>query len=238
MRPTRLEWTPELIAKIGTMSDAKLARELGIKPGTVTHRRRLLGIEPFRRQRAARQWSSADIALLGKMSDRVVAEITGRSLAAVYTARRERGIAGAEQTRWLPPHLDMLGKVPDGEIAELVGCSIGTVFQKRCELGIGPYKRHKSTNREDSRWPKFEALPQHEFFAEIRRKLSEHWGRKAVYPDLAAITLYSLSRIQKWATPGSAQEPMAITVRHHIWAATMLALSDVIKEPRKAKAPH
>jgi hypothetical protein len=238
MRPTRLEWTPELIAKIGTMSDAKLARELGIKPGTVTHRRRLLGIEPFRRQRAARKWSSADIALLGKMSDREVAEITGRSIAAVYTARRERGIAGAEQTRWLPKHLDMLGKAPDGEIAELVGCSLATVFQKRCELGIAPYKRHKPRNPVGNRWTEFGALPQHEFIAGIQRILSEHWGRKAVYQDIATITLYSLSRIQKWATSGSAQEPMAITVRHHIWAATMLALSDVIKEPRKAKAPH
>lgn len=231
MPKPKIEWTPELVAKLGTITDAKLAKQLGVKPGTVTYKRLALGIESVRPQRARREWTTADIALLGKMSDQDVANMTGRSRAAVYTARRERGIAAAPQTTWSPEHLAMLGKSSDGDIAALVGCSLQTVFNKRCELGIGPYKPSRPRNPKTNQWPTFEALPQHVFFTDIRRLLSEHWGRKAKYPDLAKITLYSLSRIQKWASPGTAQEPMAITVRHHIWASTVLALRNEIEEP-------
>jgi hypothetical protein len=72
-------------------------------------------------------------------------------------------------------------------------------------------------------WQRARELPQSEFFTAALFALSERIGRRAKYRDLAELTHYSLSRVQKWATAGTAQEPLAITVRHHIWLAVTYA---------------
>lgn len=42
------EWTPELVARIGTISDAALAKEMGFTEGTVREKRLSLGIQSYR----------------------------------------------------------------------------------------------------------------------------------------------------------------------------------------------
>ncbi|WP_437884631.1 hypothetical protein [Pseudomonas sp. LRF_L74] len=223
MKKKKMVWTPEKIKLLGSMSDARLAAELDTTHAIVRKQRIAQGIAPSVRQKAPKEWTKQDIALLGTMTDKQVAEKTGRTPAAVYIARRERNIPGA-RIAWPDHILDQLGKVADEDIAQELGCSAATVLNKRRSLGIPAARKRRTHHAPELAWADVEKLTQPEFFRAVRSALEKHWGRKVIYSDIAKITLYSLSRIQKWATPGSAQEPLAVTVRHHIWAATQLAL--------------
>ena len=46
-RNPKFRWTPDLDALLGTMPDASLATMIGVKPMTVTHRRKANGIPAF-----------------------------------------------------------------------------------------------------------------------------------------------------------------------------------------------
>jgi hypothetical protein len=82
-RQSIADWRTSLVAKrLGREPDAVLASELGVSPKTVAKYRRRSGhVRPWKR------WTSEDEALLGKLSDREVAQRTGRSLTAVARRR-------------------------------------------------------------------------------------------------------------------------------------------------------
>lgn len=65
-------WTPEAITLLGKISDAQLARNLGIASPSVVIKRQKLGIPPFRPQKL--KWTREMLACLGKMSDHELSE--------------------------------------------------------------------------------------------------------------------------------------------------------------------
>ncbi len=85
--------------------------------------------------RARRQWTDEQIAMLGTVSDAVVAERLGCSNTTVYKKRTELGIAPVRH-RWTAEEIALLGRISDFEVAKRVGLSAKTVNLKRRALGI------------------------------------------------------------------------------------------------------
>ena len=82
------QWTAQELALLGTMSDKKVAEQLGLPVHTVARKSRILGLT-FQKQE---KWSAEHVALLGTASDSAVARLVGRKRMTVYFARRTRAI--------------------------------------------------------------------------------------------------------------------------------------------------
>ena len=80
-----LLWTPEIVARLGTVPDHRIGEELGIAVDRVWRKRRLLGIPGFR---SCRRWEDHEFALLGTAPDEEVALQLGRTWTAVRAQRR------------------------------------------------------------------------------------------------------------------------------------------------------
>lgn len=82
----REHWTEteDRLLRSRTLSNSELAWQLGRSKKSVRHRRLTLGIH---NRPTGRPWTEAERALLGKMPDRKVAALTGRSLSAIRTRR-------------------------------------------------------------------------------------------------------------------------------------------------------
>ena len=82
--------------------------------------------------RAQRQLTHAEIALLGKFPDRVVAERIGMVRHAVEEQRRVRGIPASavklKNETWTPQRIARLGIVPDSEMAKEMGIPVGATL--------------------------------------------------------------------------------------------------------------
>lgn len=90
-----IDWTPELVARLGTAPDTEIAEQLGLTPSTVTRQRHRRGIEPFRTKQSGRYlWDSPEnVAMLGSFTDKEIARKLGVRVASVQAARARRGIA-------------------------------------------------------------------------------------------------------------------------------------------------
>jgi hypothetical protein len=93
----RARWKPALIALLGKVPDAEVARQAGVTSGAATQMRHALGI---RAHRPKDQWRHDEIARLGTASDREIArQLPGRSLEAVKLKRRKLGIREPDTAR-------------------------------------------------------------------------------------------------------------------------------------------
>lgn len=99
----RVDWTPDLLAKLGTVPDSELAAEIGCERKTVSYRRECLNIPAsFDRKNNSPPplmggWNKAVLpasitAALGSMPDYKLAELAGVSKKAIANERRSRGI--------------------------------------------------------------------------------------------------------------------------------------------------
>lgn len=146
MKPTlpktlRSPWNPSTIALLGTMSDAALARKLGIDPKTVYKKRRKLGIAPSRPPSI--RWTREMIQSLGRMPDGEVAKTYGINILTVFKKRAELGIrCYARKSKtwhyWTQKEIALLGKFTDAEVAEKTGILKASVTWKRNKLRIPP----------------------------------------------------------------------------------------------------
>ena len=149
MGRTSMQWTPEMIAALGTDKDAVLAERWGTTAKTVNLKRNSLGIAAFGHV----QWTEAMIAALGHSTDADLAATWGISKASVVAQRVARGIApldarrGREtQHRWTNAEILLLGTAPDAQIATQLGLSAAAVRNARLARGIaacGPRKRSR-----------------------------------------------------------------------------------------------
>src|SRR5438876_1804730 len=88
---------------------------------------------------ALRPWTEAEVELLGRLSDREVAERTGHSLKSVQTKRQGMGIlVRPHGTPWKAKEDRLLGTKPDSEVANLLKRTPMAVYRRRRELGIKP----------------------------------------------------------------------------------------------------
>jgi hypothetical protein len=81
-------------------------------------------------------WTAQDIALLGRMPDKVVARRTRRTVGAVRQKRLELGLSNPASNRWREAEVALLGALPDRDVARRLGRSLEAVTQKRIKLGL------------------------------------------------------------------------------------------------------
>lgn len=132
---------------IGKVSDAELARRIGVTTTTVRTKRCLLGIPPLR-PRNPKKWRAKEIALLGKHPDFTVARMLGIYRKAVINKRHELGIPSYARTSnlwhsWTKREIAMLGKMTDREVGERIGIRPMCATAKRRRLKIPAFIRHR-----------------------------------------------------------------------------------------------
>ena len=148
----RKSWTPELLCLLGKIPDPELVkRSCGtLTLSAVRKKRNKLKIPVCRAPLPVATGGAAAspevIALLGKLNDYEIAEVTGVQRSCITLKRKSLGIAPARRKRprkektWTTEELALLGKLSDREVAEKVGLCCGTVASKRQSLGIAPGK--------------------------------------------------------------------------------------------------
>ena len=92
-------WTAQELALLGTMSDERVAEQLGLPRHIVARKSRVLGLK-FQKQD---KWTAEHVALLGTASDSAVAKLLGRKRMTVYFARRTRGIPAYQPAKTPTP---------------------------------------------------------------------------------------------------------------------------------------
>ena len=91
------------------------------------------GIPPFRQER----FTPAQIALLGTVPDRDLAETWGVHTTTVADLRKRNGVPAFQaQKHWTPEEVALLGTMPDAEVARRVGRSREAVHTARLARGI------------------------------------------------------------------------------------------------------
>ena len=86
----KIHWTKELDALLGTDSDARVAKHLGIHIWMVRRRRKMLGIPPFGPQPIP-HWGTTELEMLGRLPDDELAKLFGRTVESVKRKRFEIG---------------------------------------------------------------------------------------------------------------------------------------------------
>ena len=104
----RRKWTTEQDALLGTMTDAALAKLLGVHKQTIKARRWRLGIAPSRPRPRVAGWTPDQEALLGTLPDEEVANHLGCAVYRVRQRRRQRG-----SRYWRPEEDALLGTMSD-----------------------------------------------------------------------------------------------------------------------------
>lgn len=169
-------------------------------------------------------WAKEHEAMLGTMPDIEAATILGLKVAAVAARRRLLGIRPFSQhksqaiTGWKKEEIALLGTMSDAAVAHVVNRKLNAVQQMRHRLKIPPFNRR--TQKEERYFITWEDALRFSgpmFFEALAKHYQRCLGGKLSYQRLAKISHYSLSRMQKWFTSGTAQEPLGITVKHHLW---------------------
>ncbi len=143
-RQPNVVWSAEMISRLGTASDRRVAVELGLCHASVCRKRLQLNIPsyapPPHDKSGGHRWTRREIALLGKHTDREVAEALGINLAAVILKRQRLNIPPSKppalKVRWTKRRIALLGRHPDPVVAAKLGISPSSVKRKRQQLGI------------------------------------------------------------------------------------------------------
>lgn len=87
------------------------------------------------------RWTKSQLGLLGRMTDREVAEKTGRKLSAVTQQRTKLGIPASQPRAytWSAEEDALLGTMTDQRLAEELGVSRRCVLLRRQALGIAAH---------------------------------------------------------------------------------------------------
>ncbi len=144
----RVNWTDELLAKLGTATDLEIANTFGTSKSTITKKRLALGIPPYEEPTWARGkeiYTAGVISTFDKESDREIAAHLGVSKNAVKKKRKRMGIRKQEgavtqslDNLFTPEVISMLGVSSDSAIARLLDCDSETVRAQRVKRGIAP----------------------------------------------------------------------------------------------------
>ncbi|AJO79363.1 hypothetical protein [Pseudomonas sp. MRSN 12121] len=237
------DWEP-IIPLLGTMTDRDLAIRFDVPHNTIAAKRNQLSIPAHDQLHVPRNvWNEDNVKLLGTIPDELLGRKLGVSITAVQNARLRRGIPALLQRRnvWSEEALALLGTMLDKKLAARLGVSNAAVSVKRKNMGIARFKKTQKSKPaavqrrkkkaeqslglpRDGEWSELAALDQPSFFAELDRLYKQSKGERLSYPRLSELCLWSVSRLQKWFTAGSAQENLQLPVRHHIWLAVRSAL--------------
>lgn len=127
-------WTSEAMALLGTMTDAKLAAQLGVSKSVVWYTRKRRSIQSFAR---SDRWSTEDLALLGTASDLSVGAQIGKPGYVVAYQRNKLGVpAWRAPDPWTPERVALLGQASDGAVARVLSLTPSAVGGARRKRGI------------------------------------------------------------------------------------------------------
>ena len=165
-------WTRAEDKKLGTKSDAELAKEFGRSERAVGARRRVLRISL---KQAVPPWTKKEEKLLGTASDAEVARRLGRGERGVQLRRQSLGIGkfgGISAARpWKAWEEALLGTKPDREVARLLRRPLNVIQVRRHLKGISnPAPLRASWSVEDEELLK--SLPAEEVAQRTGRTLS------------------------------------------------------------------
>jgi len=143
-KPTLHRWTAKEDKLLGTMSDRRVAVQLGVPYYQVFYRRRKLGIAPYGVQKEI-EWEDAMIAELGKLPDAQLARLWNCSQVAIREKREELGIPACKKTtqKLAAKRVKQLGTVSDSVLAREWGVSVSFVTQQRNQRKIPPCHKVK-----------------------------------------------------------------------------------------------
>lgn len=134
-------WTPEMLAKLGTISDSTLAAHLKIHSSEVRAKRDALGVpRKEARHPALRDWTQEELSLLGTMSDTDIAKKLGVNRSRVCVRRTALSIppfVPKKKVRvWTRDEDALLGVGTDSEVAARLKTTRSIVEKRRNQLGI------------------------------------------------------------------------------------------------------
>lgn len=171
------QWTPDAIAKLGSISDTEIAQQLGITISAVAHKRRGLMIPRWDRikkrppvestpkqvKKTARAKPQPDLEKirsiiesfrdLMKNYDRAaITKATGISYERLGRIRilLDLGQTRSNARQWTKEEIALLGTDSDIEVGKMLGLPHYTVAKKRINLGIAP--GGKKGRRSKSAW--------------------------------------------------------------------------------------
>jgi len=144
-------WMQKEIARLGKVSDSKLALEIGIPTHAVFAKRRSMGIAALH-PRTSLKWGRKELALLGKHPDAEVARLLKISRKSTIEKRLSLGIPSYAKSSnfwhtWTNREIALLGTRTDAEIAEKIGISPLCVSFKRYKLNIPALNARNAPNR-------------------------------------------------------------------------------------------
>lgn len=163
-------------------------------------------------------FTAEQIALLGTMSDYALSQRTGIKKQTIAAARIKRGIAcfcpkNIQKNVWdNPENVAELGRLADKALADRLGVSLRAVQQARKSRGIAAYRPPTCLQ-----WDAVKDLAQPDFYRVLRRAVPH-----ASYRWLAERCFVSVSRAQKWFSPGTSQQPLSMQQRHHFYTTCLL----------------
>lgn len=130
------QWTAQLDALLGTMSDCALARKLNTSKNTVRYRRRKLNIPTYQCSKEV-DWDELKLAQLGRSTDKTLAQMWHCEVSTIKMKREELAIAEHHGPRhWSEDEIALLGTLSDPELGKRIGISATAVANKRKMLGI------------------------------------------------------------------------------------------------------
>ena len=147
--PHARKWTSADLELLGTYTDARVARLLGIKLAAVAHKRRMLG-RPVVNSLELRkiQWTPEMLDALGKKSDRQCADLFGLFFTTVAKKRRDLGIPAwrAPDFEWTQEAVANLYVLTARQFHQKYDVSWNELRAKRAELQVpGKPTGHFST---------------------------------------------------------------------------------------------
>ncbi|GAB0151095.1 hypothetical protein [Marinobacterium sp. BA1] len=231
----RHKWTKEELALLGTDTDQRIADRLGLDRIQVMNKRIYEEIQAFTPRPEPKDTALKYKDLLGTDTDKKIGKKIGCSTARVTQLRKELGIAAyskSSEVVWGNSDDALLGTMSDRKVAGVLGLSASRVMQRRHKLGIDPYRKsptpHKPRQSKLAEFPVWERvidIDQPQFFEVISEAYMARFGKRLTYGELSKLTYWSVSRLQKWFTSGTAQQPLQLQVRHHIYLAIKLFVS-------------
>lgn len=167
-------------------------------------------------------WTPEKEAMLGKVTDLFLARQWGVTNACVASRRKKLGIEPCcvDRSRalnpWTPEHIALLGTMSDAEVARLTGHSESAVTQRRHRSGVPAFKR-LAPKFEFMSWDKSLTLSASSFYAVLSARHLHCFQRALSHSDLARMSQYDASQIEKWFSPNGELEPLSVPARHHLW---------------------
>lgn len=201
---------------LGKITDKEIEDRFGIPRAQVAQMRARHNIEAINPRRGRNfEWASEIIDKLGKVPDGKLAKELGVSIGLVMRKRQQLGIKGQNtpKLQLTEEILSQLGTITDEKLAEKAGVNRVTISRYRKLNRIAAHG-HQGLKKKKPAWDQLKDMPQSDFIKHCCAAANIN------YRELADRCYISHSRIQKWAAPGTGQQPISMAYRRLVYLET------------------